>query len=127
MLFTCEDPDGAARVHETEAFGPVATVMGYRDLNHAFALANRGGGSLVASVFTHDPVVARAAVEACGAFHGRLYFADRDAGREATGHGAPLPHMIHGGPGRAGGGEELGGVRGVMHYMQRTAVQASPL
>lgn len=126
MLYSCEDPDGAARVHDTEAFGPVATVIGYRDLGHAFALANRGGGSLVASVFTHDPAVARAAVEASAAYHGRLYFADRDAGREATGHGAPLPHMVHGGPGRAGGGEELGGIRGVMHYMQRTAVQASP-
>ncbi len=126
LLFSCEDPDTASAVHSVEAFGPVSTVMGYRDIAHAAALANRGGGSLVASVFTHDPAVARAMVEASGAFHGRLYFADRDAGKEATGHGSPLPHMIHGGPGRAGGGEEMGGIRGVMHYMQRTAIQASP-
>jgi oxepin-CoA hydrolase/3-oxo-5,6-dehydrosuberyl-CoA semialdehyde dehydrogenase len=126
MLFACDDPDGARAVHEVEAFGPVSTVMAYRDLDHAFALANRGKGSLVASVFTHDPAVARAAVLACGAHHGRLYFADRDSGKSATGHGSPLPHMVHGGPGRAGGSEELGGIRGVMHYMQRTAIQASP-
>lgn len=126
MLFACDDPDAAVRVHEVEAFGPVSTVMAYRDLPHALALANRGKGSLVASVFTHDPSVARAAVLASGAFHGRLYFADRDTGKAATGHGSPLPHMVHGGPGRAGGGEEMGGIRGVMHYMQRTAVQGSP-
>ena len=126
MLFSCADPDGAQKVHAVEAFGPVSTVMAYRDLDHAFVLANRGGGSLVASVFTHDPAVARAAVVAAGAHHGRLYFADRDAGKEATGHGSPLPHMVHGGPGRAGGGEEMGGIRGVLHYMQRTAVQGSP-
>ena len=126
LLFACDDPDGADAVHSVEAFGPVSTVIGYRDLAHAAALANRGGGSLVASVFTHDPAVARSMVENAGAFHGRLYFADRDAGREATGHGSPLPHMVHGGPGRAGGGEEMGGIRGVMHYMQRTAIQASP-
>ncbi|WP_157015983.1 phenylacetic acid degradation bifunctional protein PaaZ [Mesorhizobium xinjiangense] len=126
MLFACDDPDSADKVHSVEAFGPVSTVMGWRDLDHAVALANRGAGSLVASVFTHDPEVARAVVLASGAWHGRLYFANRDTGREATGHGSPLPHLVHGGPGRAGGGEELGGIRGVMHYMQRTAVQASP-
>jgi oxepin-CoA hydrolase/3-oxo-5,6-dehydrosuberyl-CoA semialdehyde dehydrogenase len=100
--------------------------MPYRDLSHALALANRGQGSLVASVITHDPEVARAAVLEAGAFHGRLYFSDRDAMAEATGHGAPMPHMVHGGPGRAGGGEELGGIRAVKHFMQRTAVQGSP-
>jgi len=126
MLFCLDDPDGADKAHSVEAFGPVSTVMGYRDLAHALALANRGKGSLVASIFTHDPAVARQAVLEAGAFHGRLYFADRDAGKDATGHGSPLPHLVHGGPGRAGGGEEMGGVRGVMHYMQRTAVQASP-
>ena len=126
MLFACDDPDGADKVHSVEAFGPVSTVMAYRDLDHATALANRGAGSLVASVFTHDPAVARRVVLASGAFHGRLYFANRDTGREATGHGSPLPHLVHGGPGRAGGGEEMGGIRGVMHYMQRTALQASP-
>ena len=126
MLFHCADPDGATCVHEVEAFGPVSTIMGYRDLDHALALANRGGGSLVASVVTGDPEVARAAVLGSGAFHGRLYFNNATSMKESTGHGSPLPHMVHGGPGRAGGGEELGGVRGVLHYMQRTAVQGSP-
>ena len=126
MLFHCADPDGAERVHDTEAFGPVSTIMGYRDLDHAMALANRGQGSLVASVITHDPGVARQVALGSGAFHGRLYFNNRDSMAESTGHGSPLPHMVHGGPGRAGGGEELGGVRGVMHYMQRTAIQGSP-
>ncbi len=126
MLFHCADPDGAARIHDTEAFGPVSTVMGYRDLDQAIALANRGGGSLVASVITHDPAIARDVALGAGAFHGRLYFNNRDSMGESTGHGSPLPHMVHGGPGRAGGGEELGGVRGVHHYMQRTAVQGSP-
>jgi oxepin-CoA hydrolase/3-oxo-5,6-dehydrosuberyl-CoA semialdehyde dehydrogenase len=126
MLFHCADPDAATLVHQTEAFGPVATVMPYRDLPHAADLLNRGEGSLVASVITHDPSVARQMVLDAGAFHGRLYFNNRDSMGESTGHGSPLPHMVHGGPGRAGGGEEMGGVRGVMHYMQRTAIQGSP-
>ena len=126
MLYHCADPDNAARIHDTEAFGPVATVIGYRDIPHAIQLVNKGAGSLVASVITHDPEVAREIVMGAGAFHGRLYFNNRDSMAEATGHGSPLPHMVHGGPGRAGGGEELGGVRGVLHYMQRTAVQGSP-
>ena len=126
MLFHCAAPDTAERIHDTEAFGPVSTVMGYRDLEHAITLVNRGQGSLVASVITHDPAVAREVVMGAGAFHGRLYFNNRDSMKESTGHGSPLPHMVHGGPGRAGGGEELGGVRGAMHYMQRTAIQGSP-
>jgi oxepin-CoA hydrolase/3-oxo-5,6-dehydrosuberyl-CoA semialdehyde dehydrogenase len=126
MLFHCANPDTAERIHDTEAFGPVSTIMGYRDLDHAIALANRGEGSLVASVITHDADVAREVALGAGAFHGRLYFNNRDSMKESTGHGSPLPHMVHGGPGRAGGGEELGGVRGVMHYMQRTAIQGSP-
>ncbi|KAE9628236.1 phenylacetic acid degradation bifunctional protein PaaZ [Parasedimentitalea maritima] len=126
MLFHCADPDNAQRVHDTEAFGPVSTVMGYRDVDHAVALVNKGQGSLVASVITHDPEVARQVALGAGAYHGRLYFNNRDSMNESTGHGSPLPHMVHGGPGRAGGGEELGGVRGVMHYMQRTAIQGSP-
>jgi oxepin-CoA hydrolase/3-oxo-5,6-dehydrosuberyl-CoA semialdehyde dehydrogenase len=100
--------------------------MPYRDLPHACALANRGAGSLVASVFTRDPGVARTVVLESGAWHGRIYINNRDSAAEATGHGSPLPHMTHGGPGRAGGGEELGGIRGVLHYMQRVAVQGSP-
>ncbi len=126
MLYHCSHPDAARHIHDTEAFGPVATIMGYQDLSHAIRLVNRGAGSLVASVITRDPQVAREVVLGAGAFHGRLYFNNRDSMAEATGHGSPLPHMVHGGPGRAGGGEELGGVRGVLHYMQRTAVQGSP-
>ena len=126
MVFHCADPDNANRVHDTEAFGPVSTVMGYRDIDHAIQLVNKGQGSLVASVITHDSDVAREVALGAGAFHGRLYFNNRDSMKESTGHGSPLPHMVHGGPGRAGGGEELGGVRGVMHYMQRTAIQGSP-
>ncbi|MDW3223758.1 MAG: phenylacetic acid degradation bifunctional protein PaaZ [Paracoccaceae bacterium] len=126
MLFHCSDPDTAQRVHDTEAFGPVSTLMGYRDLDHAMTLLNRGMGSLVASVITNDGDVARHFTMGSAAFHGRLYFNNHTSMSEATGHGAPLPHMVHGGPGRAGGGEELGGIRGVLHYMQRTAVQGSP-
>ncbi|WP_417423657.1 phenylacetic acid degradation bifunctional protein PaaZ [Hoeflea sp.] len=126
MLFACDDPDAANAVHSVEAFGPVATLMPYRDLAHAGALMNRGKGSLVASVITHDPAVARALLIDAGASHGRIYVNNRDSEHEATGHGSPLPHMVHGGPGRAGGGEELGGIRGVMLYMQRTAIQGSP-
>ena len=126
MLFHCTDPDRATRIHDTEAFGPVSTVMGYRDLDHAVELANRGGGSLVASLITHDAQVARGVILGAAAWHGRIYVNDRVSMAESTGHGVPLPHMVHGGPGRAGGGEELGGIRGVKHYMQRTAVQGSP-
>lgn len=125
-LYLSDDPDAARAIHETEAFGPVATILPARDLAHAAQLANRGGGSLVSSLFTHDPAVARAYVTEAGAWHGRIYISDRDSAGEATGHGSPLPHMIHGGPGRAGGGEELGGVRGILHYMTRVAVQGSP-
>ncbi len=126
MLYHCASPDAALTVHSTEAFGPVSTVMGYRDTGHAAALANRGGGSLVASVFTRCGDIAAELALATAAHHGRLYFNNRDSAAEATGHGAPLPHMVHGGPGRAGGGEEQGGIRGVMHYMQRTAIQGPP-
>jgi len=126
MLFHCAAPDLAERVHDTEAFGPVSTLMPYRDLPHAVKLLNKGNGSLVASVITNDPDTAREITFGAAAFHGRLYFNNRQSMAEATGHGSPLPHMVHGGPGRAGGGEELGGIRGVMHYMQRTAVQGSP-
>ncbi len=126
QLFHCADPGSAKAVHEVEAFGPVSTIMPYRDLPHAAALANRGGGSLVASVITHDPSVASDVAMGIAAYHGRIYVNDRDSMAESTGHGSPLPHLVHGGPGRAGGGEEMGGIRGVMHYMQRTAVQGSP-
>ena len=125
-LLRCDAPDTATAVHSVEAFGPVSTLLPYRDTAQAAALANRGGGSLVASVFTHSPDIAREIALASAAHHGRLYFMGRDSAAEATGHGAPMPQMVHGGPGRAGGGEELGGIRGVLHYMQRTAIQGSP-
>ena len=126
MLFHCTNPDAAQRVHDTEAFGPVSTLIGYRNLDHAVALANRGLGSLVTSLITHDADIARDVVMGAAAYNGRIYINDRDSMAESTGHGSPLPHMVHGGPGRAGGGEEMGGVRGVKHYMQRTAIQGSP-
>ena len=126
MLFHCKDADAAEKLHAVEAFGPVSTIMGYRDIAHGCELLNRGGGSLVASLFTHDASVLRDVAMRSAAWHGRLYINNRDSAKEATGHGSPLPHMVHGGPGRAGGGEELGGVRGVKHYMQRTAIQGSP-
>ncbi|WP_315836009.1 phenylacetic acid degradation bifunctional protein PaaZ [Bradyrhizobium prioriisuperbiae] len=126
LLLHCADPIRATHVHAIEAFGPVATVMGYDGLDQAITLANRGEGSLVASVYTHDPRTASDLVFGIGAFHGRLVLIDRDCAKEQTGHGSPMPHMVHGGPGRAGGGEELGGVRSLQHYMQRTALQGSP-
>jgi len=126
LLLYCADPLGAANVHSIEAFGPVATVMGYDGLDQAIALANRGDGSLVASVYTHDPGTAADLVFGVGPFHGRLVLIDRDCAKEQTGHGSPMPHLVHGGPGRAGGGEELGGMRSLHHYMQRTALQGSP-
>jgi oxepin-CoA hydrolase / 3-oxo-5,6-dehydrosuberyl-CoA semialdehyde dehydrogenase len=125
LLLHCAAPAQATHVHSIEAFGPVATVMGYRDVEQAIALTNRGGGSLVASVYTHDPVLARDLTFGIGSFHGRLVLIDRDCGKEQTGHGSPMPHLVHGGPGRAGGGEELGGMRSIQHYMQRTAIQGS--
>ncbi len=113
-------------MHEVEAFGPVSTLMPYKSLDDAIALCNKGGGSLVMSLFTHDPEIAREVVIGAGCFHGRVIVINRDCAKELTGHGSPLPVLVHGGPGRAGGGEELGGMRGVKHYMQRTAVQGSP-
>lgn len=116
----------AAAVHEVEAFGPVVSVLGYRERAEAIALAARGGGSLVATLCSHDLEEVREVATGIAAHHGRLHLLDRDDARSSTGHGSPLPHLIHGGPGRAGGGEELGGVRGILHYMQRTAIQGSP-
>ncbi|MGH6951493.1 MAG: phenylacetic acid degradation bifunctional protein PaaZ [Vitreimonas sp.] len=126
VLMRCERPWEARAVHDVEAFGPVSTLMPYKDAADAIALANRGKGSLVMSVFSYDTAFCRDVVLGAGAFHGRIAFIDRDSAKESTGHGSPMPHMIHGGPGRAGGGEEMGGVRGVKHYMQRTALQGSP-
>jgi oxepin-CoA hydrolase/3-oxo-5,6-dehydrosuberyl-CoA semialdehyde dehydrogenase len=126
VLLHCGDPARSRHVHTTEAFGPVSTVLPYDDLDQAISLAQRGEGSLVASIFTYDPAVAIELTMGMAAYHGRLIHVDRDCAKESTGHGSPLPGLVHGGPGRAGGGEELGGIRGVQHYMQRTALQGSP-
>ena len=126
LLFRADDPWGAKLVHDMEPFGPVSTLMPYDDLDDAVALVNRGQGSLALSLFTHDPEIARAFVLGAAAYHGRIVIIDRDSARESTGHGSPLPNLIHGGPGRAGGGEEMGGIRGVKHHMQRSALQGSP-
>ncbi len=117
---------GASEPHDVEAFGPVSTVITYDSVDEAIALAARGQGSLAGSLVTHDPAVARAVTLGLAPWHGRILVLDRDAAPESTGHGSPLPMLVHGGPGRAGGGEELGGIRGVLHHMQRTAIQASP-
>lgn len=116
----------AAAAHSVEAFGPVSSVIGYDTVDEAVALAAMGAGSLVATVATHDGEVARRVIEGIAAHHGRTLILDRDDARSSTGHGSPVPHLVHGGPGRAGGGEELGGIRSVLHHMQRTAVQGSP-
>lgn len=116
----------AAEPHDIEAFGPVSTVMSYDSVDDAIALAARGKGSLVGSLVTHDQDVARKVVLGLAPWHGRILVLDRDDAKESTGHGSPLPVLVHGGPGRAGGGEELGGIRGVLHHMQRSAIQASP-
>src|SRR4051812_735631 len=125
-LLLCRDTSSARDVHSVEAFGPVCTVVPYDNVDSAVALARRGGGSLAGSVFTADDTVAAQLVLGMAPFHGRILVVNRDCAKESTGHGSPLPHLVHGGPGRAGGGEELGGIRGVLHYMQRTAMQGSP-
>jgi oxepin-CoA hydrolase/3-oxo-5,6-dehydrosuberyl-CoA semialdehyde dehydrogenase len=119
-------PVDRAEPHEVEAFGPVSTLIPYRSTDDAIALAARGGGSLVGSIVSADADFARDVVLGVAPWHGRLLVLDRDDAGESTGHGSPLPMLVHGGPGRAGGGEEMGGIRGVLHHMQRTAVQASP-
>ncbi|RDW14482.1 phenylacetic acid degradation bifunctional protein PaaZ [Paracoccus thiocyanatus] len=126
VLMYAAKPFAAAAVHEVEAFGPVATVMPYDGLDEALALARLGRGSLVTSVFTDDPAVARDLVLGAAPWHGRVMIGNRGSAKSSTGHGSPLAPLVHGGPGRAGGGEEMGGIRGVKHYMQRTAVQGTP-
>jgi oxepin-CoA hydrolase / 3-oxo-5,6-dehydrosuberyl-CoA semialdehyde dehydrogenase len=124
-LLVCRDAS-RREPHEIEAFGPVATLMPYSGLEEVISLAAAGRGSLVASVVTHDTGVARQLVLGLGPWHGRLLVLDRDDAAESTGHGSPLPNLVHGGPGRAGGGEEMGGLRGLDHLMQRVALQATP-
>ncbi len=125
LLLVAEDP-ARPEPHEIEVFGPVSTVIGYRDVDHAVDLAARGRGSLVGSIVSADPDVVRDVVLGVAPWHGRLLVLDRDSAPESTGHGSPLPQLVHGGPGRAGDGEELGGIRSVLHFMQRTALQGSP-
>ncbi|NIH87766.1 phenylacetic acid degradation bifunctional protein PaaZ [Amycolatopsis granulosa] len=119
------DPE-RAEPHEVEAFGPVSTLMPYTSVEQVVGYAARGQGSLAGSVVTADPEFARDVVLGVAPWHGRLLVLDRDDAKESTGHGSPMPGLVHGGPGRAGGGEEMGGIRGVLHHMQRTAVQGGP-
>ena len=125
-LLHCEKPLASRAVHSVEAFGPVSTVLPYDDLGEAIQLAKLGEGSLAGSIITNDNDVARELILGTAPYHGRMVIINRHCAAESTGHGSPLAHLVHGGPGRAGGGEEMGGVRGVLHYMQRTAIQGSP-
>jgi oxepin-CoA hydrolase/3-oxo-5,6-dehydrosuberyl-CoA semialdehyde dehydrogenase len=126
LVLLARDPLRNSAAHSIEAFGPVCTLMGYRDTTEAIELAKLGGGSLVGSIVTYNDAFATEVTLGAACMHGRLLINNRDCAKESTGHGSPMPHLVHGGPGRAGGGEEMGGIRGVMHYMQRTAIQGSP-
>jgi oxepin-CoA hydrolase/3-oxo-5,6-dehydrosuberyl-CoA semialdehyde dehydrogenase len=126
ILLTAQADTRRAELHEVEAFGPVSTLIGYTGTQDVIELAALGKGSLAGSVVTEDPDFARAVILGTAPWHGRLLVLDDDAAPESTGHGSPLPMLVHGGPGRAGGGEEMGGLRGVSHHLQRTAIQASP-
>lgn len=126
LLFLNNDPFRKTDVHHIEAFGPIATLMPYRNMEEAVELVRMGKGSLVCSIVTGDPDIAREFVVNAASLHGRIVVLDAECAHESTGHGSPLPLLVHGGPGRAGGGEEMGGKRGVLHYMQRTAIQGSP-
>jgi oxepin-CoA hydrolase/3-oxo-5,6-dehydrosuberyl-CoA semialdehyde dehydrogenase len=126
MLFVNEDPFHSYESHNVEAFGPVSTIMPYKNNDEAIQLAKMGMGSLVSTIVTADKNIAREFVYGAGSHHGRILVLNNECAKDSTGHGSPLPTLVHGGPGRAGGGEEMGGVRGVKHYMQRVAVQGSP-
>lgn len=125
-LLLCRNASINKAVHDIEAFGPVSTMMTYRDIDEALHLAALGRGSLVTTLATKDPMIAAHAVPIAAASHGRVHILDRESAVDSTGHGSPLPQLKHGGPGRAGGGEELGGIRAVKHFLQRAAVQGSP-
>lgn len=125
-ILLCNDALNKTAPHNVEAFGPISTILPYKNTDEAIELIKKGEGSLVGSIFTKDNNFAKEITFGTASYHGRLHFVNRHSAKENTGHGSPLPHMVHGGPGRAGGGEELGGVRSVMHYMQRTAIQANP-
>jgi len=125
-LLYCDQPLSVETPHAVEAFGPVSTIMPYQNIEDAIAIAKLGRGSLVASLVTEDNAEAAKVVLGTAAYHGRILVLNQDCAKESTGHGSPLAQLVHGGPGRAGGGEELGGARAVKHYMQRTAIQGSP-
>ena len=125
-LLYCNNPFATTQVHDIEAFGPVSTIIPYKTTDDAIELAKRGMGSLVGSIFTGDDKVAKELFFGTAAYHGRIMILNKDSAKESTGHGSPMPQLVHGGPGRAGGGEELGGIRSVTHYMQRTAIQGHP-
>ncbi|MCX7548731.1 phenylacetic acid degradation bifunctional protein PaaZ [Xanthomarina sp. F1114] len=126
ILLREDNPFTNLAVHETEAFGPVSTIMPYKNLDEAVTLAQMGKGSLVSSIATYNDKLATDYVVNAASHHGRILVINRDMAKESTGHGSPLPYLVHGGPGRAGGGEEMGGMRGIKHYLQRTAIQGSP-
>ena len=126
ILFRADNPLENSVIHEREAFGPVSTIMPYKNLEEAITLAQMGKGSLVSSIATNDDNIAKEYVINAASHHGRILVLNRENAKESTGHGSPLPSLVHGGPGRAGGGQEMGGVRGIKHYLQRTAIQGSP-
>ncbi len=126
ILLRADHPFQSNIIHEREAFGPVSTIMPYKDLNEAIELAQMGKGSLVSSITTYNDSIAKEYVINAASHHGRILVLNRENAKESTGHGSPLPYLVHGGPGRAGGGEEMGGMRGIKHYLQRTAIQGSP-
>lgn len=126
VLFRNNDPFNKTDCHDIEAFGPVSTIMPYKDMGDAIELAKMGKGSLVSSIVTPDNKEAREYVVGAASMHGRILVLNEDCAKESTGHGSPMPLLTHGGPGRAGGGEEMGGKRGILHYLQRTAIQGHP-
>lgn len=126
ILLRADYPFQNTVIHEREAFGPVSTIMPYKNLEEAITLAQMGKGSLVSSIATNDDKIAKDYVVNAASHHGRILVLNRESAKESTGHGSPLPYLVHGGPGRAGGGEEMGGMRGIKHYLQRTAIQGSP-
>lgn len=126
ILFRNDDPFNKLDVHNVEAFGPVSTIMPYKNMDEAIELARMGKGSLVSSIVTPDNREAREYVVGAASMHGRILVLNEDCAKESTGHGSPMPLLTHGGPGRAGGGEEMGGKRGILHYLQRTAIQGHP-
>jgi oxepin-CoA hydrolase/3-oxo-5,6-dehydrosuberyl-CoA semialdehyde dehydrogenase len=126
LLLANDRPFVSEEVHSVEAFGPVSTLMPYKNMDEAVALSKKGKGSLCSTIVTGDDAIARQYVLQAATYHGRILVLNKDCAKESPGHGSPLPLLVHGGPGRAGGGEEMGGLRGVKHYMQRVAVQGSP-